>query len=270
MGKKVPDSTTDVGGSKNVVAPKKGIELAFNHDIKNLKYPLVRKSKSSYVPYLAIAWLNEKLPEKLPFGLKFGMSVEELTTALGPPTQLMGTLKRPSWERVLDPARDIVFSVDPKTVIIQVHQAIELASPDVPGRLVLGLFVAWAIQRDLLDPECFRDNAALHAAVRERVQKGSAFVAAALPRGLWNMHVKDETGLRDFAFAWFHNMEGSYVSDDLIDVFGARKGPYGHDEPVLDDDDWSVVDKASPTSTAASNNGLRRHPRKQGGSKQTT
>jgi len=26
---------------------------------------------------------------------------------------------------------------------------------------------------------------------------------------------------------------------------GKREGPYGHDEPVLDDDDWKAVDRAT-------------------------
>ena len=70
---------------------------------------------------------------------------------------------------------------------------------------------------------------------------------AAVPRGLWDVHLKDEPDLRDFAFGWFHNIGGFYIRDDLVTVFGARKGPYGHDEPVLDDDNWSAVDRATPT-----------------------
>jgi hypothetical protein len=68
-----------------------------------------------------------------------------------------------------------------------------------------------------------------------------------LRRGLWDIHLKDEPGLRAFANRWFHNMEEIYIDDDLVAVFGAREGPYGHDEPVLDDDDWPAVDKATPT-----------------------
>jgi hypothetical protein len=33
---------------------------------------------------------------------------------------------------------------------------------------------------------------------------------------------------------------------DLIGVFGSRKNQFSHDEPVLDDDAWKNVDKATP------------------------
>ncbi len=247
LGKKIPNSKTDMPGLKYVVAPKKGIELGFDHDIKNVKYPLSRKSKNSYVPYLKIAWLKEKIDSPLPFGLTFGMSDEEITNVLGPPTGYVGTVRRALWERVLDPTRDIEFSLAPGEISISPHEARELASPDVVGRPVLGLFVAWALFRDLLEPEPFRDHAALLAAVRKCAEKGSTFLDTALPRGLWDVHLKDEPDLRNFAFGWFHNIGGSYIRDDLVTVFGARKGPYGHDEPVLDDDNWSVVDRATPT-----------------------
>ena len=75
---------------------------------------------------------------------------------------------------------------------------------------------------------------------------------AALPRGLWDIHLKDEPGLRRFAFQWFHNIGGVYIRDDLVAIFGARKGEYGHDEAVLDDDDWSAVKKALPTRELSS------------------
>ena len=59
---------------------------------------LIPKSKTSYVPYLSLVWLNSKLPSPLPFGLRFGMSVEEITGTLGDPA-VRGSSRIPYWER---------------------------------------------------------------------------------------------------------------------------------------------------------------------------
>lgn len=222
LGKQVPDSTTDIGGLKYVVVKKQGIELGFGHDLKNDKYPLINKSKKSYVPYLQIAWLSARFGEPLPSGQE----------AAG----------------LVDPGRDIVLNVEPGRVTVMVDQALELSSRHgVPAPPVVGLFVGWAALRDLLDETRLRAHADLLAAVRRRERQGSALVAAAWPRGLWGSHLKDLPGLRQFAHGWFHNIGGSFIRDDLVAVFGARTGPTGHAEPVLDDDDWAAVDLATPT-----------------------
>jgi len=72
----------------------------------------------------------------------------------------------------------------------------------------------------------------LLAAGRSREKPGGELLAAAAPRGLWDVHLADVPGLRDFACRWFHNIEVGYVVFDLIQVFGPRSGPTGHDEPV--------------------------------------
>jgi hypothetical protein len=247
LGQKVPNSTTDVSSSKNVTAKKHGLELAFSHDVKNVNFPLVPKSKASYVPYLTLVWLNSKLPDPLPFGLQFGMSVEEITGTLGDPAGQIGSLgaRRPYWERVLDPTRDIVFRVDPKTFVIQIKQARELTrcweSPPF-----VGLLVGWLAGRSFLEPRAFPGHEALLEAVRQRKERGSKLVEAALPRGLWDIHLKDLPGFRHFAFEWMHNIGGKFIRDDLVSVFGSREGPYGHAEAVLDNDDWQAVDMATP------------------------
>src|SRR5262249_45193393 len=121
----------------------------------------------------------------------------------------------------------------------------ELASRHHPSRQILGLFVAWAVQRDLLDESRLAAHKKLIAAVRKREKQGSDLVDAALPRGLWDVHLKDLPGLRDFACGWFWNSDHGYMVSDLIKVFGSRPGSHGHDEPVLDDDDWVAVDRAT-------------------------
>jgi hypothetical protein len=238
LGKKVPSSTTSE--SKNVEAKKHGLELVFDHDVKNVKYPLVSKSKTAYVPYFSLVWLNPKLPGPLPFGLRFGMSVEEIAAALGDPSG-----PRPYWERELDPSRDIVFRVDEREITIGIKQAYELTSR-WESRPLVGLLVAWLASRGFLEPKAFLGREALLEAVRERKERGSKLVEAALPRGLWDIHLKDLPGLRNFAYGWMHNIDGLSMSDDLVSVFGSREGDFGHDEAALDDDDWREVDKATP------------------------
>jgi hypothetical protein len=267
LGKKVPASTSDGGGStKNVVAKKQGLEFAFTHDLKNQKYPLIQKTKKAFVPYLSTAWLTDRLPEPLPFGLQFGMSVEEITSRLGQPDEIgFGAFRQPCWSRVLDPARDVVLQVDPSSFAIEVDEALELSARyGVPPRPVVGLFVAWTILRNLLDEARFVQHASLVSAIRKRQHQGSALVDAALPRGLWGSHLKDEPGLRNFAYRWFHNIGGLYVCDDLVAVFGARKDRHGHDEPVLDDDDWQAVDQAAPKLDERFAEWLGKTPRKPG------
>jgi len=75
---------------------------------------------------------------------------------------------------------------------------------------------------------------------------GSEFVTAALPRGLWDRHLADLPDLRYFADAWFHRVGGvGYIVQDLVKVFGERPSKRGLPEPVLDEDSWDAVDKAT-------------------------
>jgi hypothetical protein len=247
LGQRVPNSTTDVTRYKHVVAKKLGVALAFDHDVKNSKYPLIAKSKTSFLPYLKIAWLDPKLPDPLPFGLRFGMSVEEISRAMGDPAGEIGSMssRRPYWQPVLDPARDILFRAESKQFLIKIDQALELTRRWESGPRV-GLLVEWLAYRHLLDSAAFPEHGALVDAVSKRAERGSKLVKAALPRGLWDIHLKDLPGLRPFAYEWMHNIDGKYIRDDLVSVFGSREGSHGHAEPVLDDDDWPAVDRATP------------------------
>jgi hypothetical protein len=245
LGQKVPGPTADRGGGKNVVARKHGIEMVFDHDIKNERYPLVPKTKKTFVPYLQLAWLTEKFPGALPFGIAHGMEPDEVTERLGVAPGERGSGKYRYWRKVLDPARDIVLDVDADTITIGVDEARELASRHHPSKQVVGLFLAWAVSRDLIEESRFPGHADLLAAVRRKEQTGSELLATALPRGVWDVHLKDWPGLRDFAFGWFCNIDHGYIIFDLIKVFGSRPGEHGHDEPVLDADDWKAVGKAA-------------------------
>ena len=101
-------------GPEHVVAKKHGLELGFKHVVLNEKYPLVKKSKNSYVPYLAIVWFQEKFREPLPFGVRFGISTEEVTARMGfAPTEVGKPDRRsPSWSAQLDPSLDVLFTVN--------------------------------------------------------------------------------------------------------------------------------------------------------------
>jgi hypothetical protein len=224
LGKKVPASMGDAGSGKYVVEKKKGVELLFHHDIKHDLYPLLNKSKKSFIPYHQVAWVTERFAEPLP-------TVTDT--------------------EVVDAARAICLYAEQGElaqgrIAVSVDEARELSARcGVPALPVLGLFVAWAALRGLLDETRLEGHADLLAAVRRRERPGSALVAAAWPRGLWDCHLKDESGLRQFAHGWFHNIGGSYIIDDLVKVFGGREGPYGHTEAVLDSDNWAAVDRAT-------------------------
>lgn len=242
LGQKVPATTNDSGGTKNVVAKKHGLELAFSHDIKNEQYPLVPKTAKSFVPYLCLVWLTPKFKE-LPFGIAFGMETDEVTKRLGvePEKRSYGL----AWSRVLDAKRDIELHYDGRECTIVVDEAFELSGRFGCPKPVAGLFVAWAAMRGLIDPTRIGSHSAPLEDVRAGKRKGSELMDAAFPRGLWDVHLVDKPGLRDFAYRWFHNIEVGYVITDFISVFGKREGPHGHNEPILDDDDATAVKKAT-------------------------
>jgi hypothetical protein len=116
----------------------------------------------------------------------------------------------------------------------------------VQSKSAVGLFVAWAITRNLLNLERLATHAALIAKVKSHATTGSAFVSAALPRGLWDRHLLNLPGLFDFTYGWFHRVGGvGFIVADLVKVFGERMSERGLPEPVLDEDSWDAVDKAT-------------------------
>jgi hypothetical protein len=249
LGKKVPRYTAD---SANVVAPKAGLELAFSHNVLNEKYPLLRKSARSFIPYLSHAWVREKIGEHVfAIDLKKGTEADAIQF-LGQPDgrrpQFMNetTETIAYWHRVVDAAADVVFIVesdDGISVRVSIESSRALEEFTDMGT---NLFVAWAAENSLLNEVAFAQHAVLLAKVKAREAMGSDLVKAALPRGLWDSHLVDRPGFRRKAYQWFHNMAGVWITADLKKIFGARKGPYGHDEPVLDDDGWDKVDAAAP------------------------
>ncbi|WP_394849626.1 hypothetical protein LZC95_19515 [Pendulispora brunnea] len=256
LGKKPILSTSDADESDGFDVAKAGIELMFSHHILNEAYPPIRKNVSSFLPYLSHAWVRPKIGETV-LGIPWKKPTEaDVVKVLGAPDGAPVVAKTrtiqkrvPLSNKVLDEGASVELHVsldESLTIVLSVMEALGLDEyPDA----ATGLFVAWAAIHGLLDESRFADHASLLAAVKKRKAKGTELVKAAMPRGLWSDHLIDDDELRKFAFGWFRNMGGKWITADLKKLFGKRKGPHGHDEPKLDDDTWDAVEKAAPIFT---------------------
>lgn len=252
LGKKSPPGTTEARVYLWVEAPKKGLNLLFSHEVRNAAYPPVAKTAKAFVPYLQQITVSQACGETaldVPWDVSGRGDVEAV---LGPPSlvrprsMIDDVPTVPHWIRPLDEGADVDLTIALRRgldVTLAVRTARELASHLSVGTAV---FVAWAAIRNLLDPERFGEYAEVLGQVERRQAHGSA-LRAALDRGLWDEHLVDRPGLRRRAYQWFHNIGGSWITDDLIEAFGARKGPHGHDEPALDEDSWDAVDRIAGT-----------------------
>ncbi|NOK23252.1 hypothetical protein [Corallococcus carmarthensis] len=252
LGKKVPASTSENTDSVNVEAAKHGVEIVFSHDILNDAFLPIPKTAKTFIPYVASAWMRSKMGEEI-LGVPWKVKAEaEVTKLLGPPTGRRASfadedaLTVAYWDFALDTEGHVWLELEfdeslSVTVAVEGGGALE-RYPDV----TTGLFVGYAATRGLLDTSRFPSHQALLTAVAARKAKGSEFVKQALPRGLWDTHLREAPGLRELAWKWFHNMDGLWITADLKKTFGKRAGPYGHDAPKLDDDTWDAVDKAAP------------------------
>ncbi|MFB1482722.1 hypothetical protein [Corallococcus sp. RDP092CA] len=247
LGQQAPRSTSSREDSVNVVGAEAGVELLFKHDVLHDAFPLIPKTATTFVPYLALAWVRPAFPEPV-LGLDAtDLTEEAITKKLGPPTErragsmLDDALTVPHWVRPLESTgtTELLISVRrSRSITAQVREARALDPFSRPGT---ALFVGWAAARGLLDASRFGAHAALLAAVKGREASGADLMKAALPRGLWDAHLRDLPGLRLLAYRWFHNMKGLWIRADLLKVFGAdAKG-----EPRLEADAWAAVDAAS-------------------------
>ncbi|TSC33886.1 hypothetical protein [Corallococcus sp. Z5C101001] len=248
LGKPAPRSTTPQTDSINLEAPKAGVELNFTHEVLHEAFPPIPKTARTFVPYLSLAWVRPQFPEPV-LGLDAtDLTEEAITKKLGPPTELRPSsmltdaLTVPHWVRPLDSTgtTELVVSLRKvRTITLQVHEARAL---DPFSSVGTALFVGWAATRGLLEPSRFAAHAEQLAAVRRREARGSELMKAALPRGLWDAHLRDLPGLRLRAYRWFHNMNGLWIDADLLKVFGKDAGG----APKLEADTWAAVDAASP------------------------
>lgn len=104
VGKPCPPTLTD---DRWISWPKHKVDLLFDIDAKNKKYPPAPKGKS-FVPYLTT--LNFNSPKtRYPFGVTPALDKEQLVAKLGKPSK-GGTLKLERWHVALIPGRDVVLS----------------------------------------------------------------------------------------------------------------------------------------------------------------
>ncbi|MFP2905364.1 hypothetical protein ACLESD_09970 [Pyxidicoccus sp. 3LFB2] len=251
LGKKVPPSTSENTGSVNVEASKHGVELVFSHDVLNEAYPPIPKTAKTFIPYVSFAWVREAMGETVLGAPWTPASEAELVKVLGPPTGRRASFTNEDeltvacWSYTLDTARQVELKLEFEKRL-RVTLAVKSAGALMRHpNVTTGLFVGYAATRGLLDPSRFPAHRELFAAVAKRQAQGSELVKQALPRGLWNDHLRDAPGLGKMAWRWFHNMKGLWITEDLKKTFGKRVGPFGHDEPKLDDDTWAAVDKAA-------------------------
>jgi hypothetical protein len=247
--KKVIDQTTASNDGKWVEAKKAGLNLYFSHKVNHDAYPPRSKSKNAFIPYLEGVDVSEAIKEEV-LGVPWKATKEDLMKILGTPTfrrQAFTTEDgkgMPVWVRPLDAARDIDLTIQFGNwlkISAGIRQAAEL---DSYRPTLSGLFVAWALERGLVDERRLAAHGALIADMKAHRRKGSDLIRA-LGRGLWDDHLVDRGGLRGTAYDWFHNMDGLSMTADLIAVFGERTNSHGHSEPVLDDDTWDAVDRAA-------------------------
>lgn len=199
------------------------------------------------MPWVTIAFLNEAFPEPV-LGVPWNATLAEATKILCQP---MG--KRAAnatdeetvtyWERDLGGGvvLDVSFE-DSLLVAIEISGALGLSEDVTPG---VSVFFVSAATKGLLDEKASGAHAPLIAQLKQRKAEPAQVAKVALPRGLWDAHLKNDAKLRITAYRWFHNMNDLWITKDLIGVCGKRKGPHGHDEPKLDEATWAAVDKAS-------------------------
>lgn len=236
LGKKLPTETR--GDSINVVAPKEGLELNFDHDVLSEKYPVVARTPRSFIPYLSFAWIRPKFGERI-FGVDLTKPSEaELKKLLGEPVmdvEFAGDTdaKVATWNRVIDTGSDAYIAFEFNDGILEVTAGVKgAASLDSMPTAETNLFIAWAVENEMLDETMFASHAELFAKVKQRKALASELTKAALPRGLWNTHLKDVGTFRDDAYNWFHNFGAFSQRDDFEKLKRV-------------DDGWATVDKVS-------------------------
>jgi hypothetical protein len=250
LGKKLPQSTSDRNDDAGIDASKKfGVQLSATHDVLNDASPPIKKTAQSFVPWVSTAWVDEKFGEAI-LGVPWNASRAEVEKLLGKPMKMRGFLADDEektvavWTYALDEGAHVELEITFRNrveVLIGVATAADLEKYD---RVEAGVFLAWALTRGLLDEERLAKHAALIAAMKKKQATGGELWDV-LARGLWDDHLKDDGDLRNYAYGYFHNIGGDWITADLKKVFGKRKGPYGHDEPKLDDPTWDAVGKAT-------------------------
>jgi len=194
LGLKVPPTTSDVDASKSSDAKQAGLRFRFTHKLFNDGYAPIQKTAKSFVPYLAEVNVSKAFKEDV-LGVPWQASAEEVEQILGPPQSwreqypVKDDLTVPVWSWVLDDAADVWLELawnDELTVSMKVRATRMLSEFDPRGT---SLFVAWALERGLIDEARFATHAELITQIKARQAQGSALRADAMPRGLWADHL---------------------------------------------------------------------------------
>ncbi|MGC4092778.1 MAG: hypothetical protein QM756_33825 [Polyangiaceae bacterium] len=239
-------------GLQHVTSDEHGVSLLLDKNVLNDAYPPIVRAGEVCVPHLARVRVKPAFGETVlgvPWKSRDAKAVEKV---LGPPSETRsqypdGTGELISyWRFELDSAAQTELEIGVEEglldVAVGVRQSYALADfPDVGT----GLFVAYAAARGLLDEGRFAEHAELVERVKARAARGSELIAEALPRGLWQDHLRDDRELRSASYGWFHGLKKGSIQKTLIKVFGQRD-----DEPALDEDSWAALDQVAPAFDA--------------------
>ncbi|MDM5180800.1 hypothetical protein PO883_26810 [Massilia sp. DJPM01] len=253
FGKAPPQS---VGNAKHddsiwLTAKKADVSFLFSRKVLNPNYAPVPIGNKAICPFLESVFLGDAYSEPVLFGLHGDALWDAIALKL---PQLYketvdedGELEK-ACTVPLDAARDTELRLwmnnGRTNACVQIAQGRELAWPEAANQVHsgAGLFLQWALENGWLERGMFPGQDELIDAMRRREARPSQLVRLGLTRGLWDTHLADEPGLRQFAYVYFHNMDGIWINADLKTMFGKRQGQYGHDEPVLDDDPAEICD----------------------------
>ncbi|NHZ60848.1 SMI1/KNR4 family protein [Massilia genomosp. 1] len=253
FGKAPPQS---IGNAKRddsiwLTAKKADISFLFSRKVLNPNYAPVQISAKAICPFLDSVYLGDAYNEPVLFGVHGDALWAAIALKL--PQHYKETVDEDGEVEkectlALDAARDTELKLwmnnGRTNACVQIRQGRELASPEAARQhnSGAGLFVQWALENGWLERSMFPGQDELLDAMRSRQARPSQLVQLGLARGLWDTHLTDEPGLRQFASIYFHHMDGIWINADLKAMFGKRQGQYGHDEPVLDDDPVEIYD----------------------------
>ncbi|RSZ55320.1 hypothetical protein HF313_06425 [Massilia atriviolacea] len=253
FGKAPPQS---IGNAKHddtvwMSAKQADVELLFSRMVVNRSYPPKPVGKKAICPVLQHVGFGSAYRDPVLFGVH-GDALWDAVAARMPEHYSEKTHENGIFEKrftlMLDPGRDIellLWSYHGRTNgRVQIVQGRELTSfhfvKDIHSGA--GLFVQWALERGWIERSMFAGHEDLLDAMLRRQTRPSQLVALALERGLWDTHLVNAPGLRQFAHTYFHHFDGIWLNTDLKTMFGKREGRYGHDEPLLDDDPATIYD----------------------------
>lgn len=257
LGIRVPLTTSEATPEVSVASKKRGSKVGcgFGHRVALAAYPAIQaKKKGRYTPYLT----SLQFPPEVELGGSLGLgrrhTLEEVTKRLGAPRLRAGDFAQ-WWHVPIDLKRQTIIRVehndlDDMFYSLGLDDEGVLVSPvPEPGMLPIhGLFLAWLVQRDLLDLARIPAPDGLVEAVRARTLRGSELLTQGFPDGLWVAHLRDDPALRGEALNW---VMGGFL-EPMTEVFGTSTNPtVGLMNPGPGSDTWKAYDRAAPSLDAA-------------------